>query len=83
MKLVIDADALKALLKLPRADSRALREKLTTFAADPGGQHPWAKNFGGGKGRVRHGDWRALYQVDGGAVTVTVVKVGHRREIYR
>lgn len=83
MKLVIEADALKALVRMPKGDSQALREKLKTFAADPGGSHAWAKNFGGGKGRVRHGDWRALYEIDGASVTVAVVKIGHRREIYR
>ena len=33
--------------------------------------------------RIRQGDYRILYMVEPEIVTVFVVKVGHRREIYR
>ncbi|MCI0339616.1 MAG: type II toxin-antitoxin system RelE/ParE family toxin [Planctomycetales bacterium] len=33
--------------------------------------------------RVRQGDWRIVYELDDGARTVTVVKIGHRRDVYR
>jgi mRNA interferase RelE/StbE len=33
--------------------------------------------------RIRQGDYRILYVVEQEIVTVFVVKVGHRREIYR
>ena len=33
--------------------------------------------------RVRHGVYRILYEVDDVRRTVTVVKIGHRREVYR
>ncbi|MFS2008371.1 type II toxin-antitoxin system RelE/ParE family toxin [Azospirillum sp. CT11-132] len=32
---------------------------------------------------MRHGDWRAVYQIDGDALLVTVLKVGNRKEVYR
>jgi len=83
MELVIEATALKALLRIPKPDAQALREKLRTFAGDPHAAHPWAKSFATGRGRIRHGDWRALYVIDGTAMVVTVVKVGNRREVYR
>jgi len=83
MDLVIEAAALKALLRMPKADAAELRHKLKSFAADPYAAHPWAKAFGGGRGRIRHGDWRALYEIDGLTVTVFIVKIGNRREIYR
>ncbi len=34
-------------------------------------------------GMIRHGDWRALYQIDNGVMTVTITQVGNRREVYR
>jgi mRNA interferase RelE/StbE len=83
MELVIEATALKALLRIPKTEAQALREKFRIFAADPHTAHPWAKAFGGGKGRIRHGDWRALYRIDGAKMVVTVVKVGNRKEVYR
>jgi mRNA interferase RelE/StbE len=33
--------------------------------------------------RVRQGDWRIIYEVDDTGHSVTVLKLGHRREIYR
>jgi mRNA interferase RelE/StbE len=83
MKLVIESAALKALLRMPQGDAAALRDKLKTFAADPYAPHPWAKAFGGRNGRIRHGDWRAVYEIQGETVTVIILKIGNRKEIYR
>ena len=33
--------------------------------------------------RVRQGDYRIIYQVDRGQFIVLVVKIGHRRAVYR
>ncbi len=33
--------------------------------------------------RIRVGDYRILYQIDDDAQTVTIVRVKHRREVYR
>jgi mRNA interferase RelE/StbE len=33
--------------------------------------------------RVRVGDYRIIYSVDNDILTVLIIKIGHRREIYR
>ena len=33
--------------------------------------------------RVRVGDYRILYTIDEASKTITIVAIGHRREIYR
>jgi mRNA interferase RelE/StbE len=33
--------------------------------------------------RIRIGDYRVIYMIDDKAETVTVVRVKHRREVYR
>ncbi|HYE50242.1 MAG TPA: type II toxin-antitoxin system RelE/ParE family toxin [Azospirillaceae bacterium] len=83
MKLAYEAAAAAAFLSMPRKDALALRAKLETFAADPFARYGWARSFGGGAGRIRHGDWRALYRIDQGVMTVFVVKIGNRKEAYR
>lgn len=83
MDLTIEAAALKALVKMPTADAAALRAKLKSFAADPYARHPWAKAFSAETGRIRQGDWRAIYRIEAGRMMVLVVKIGNRREIYR
>jgi len=83
MILIISAAALKALAKMPKQGRDALRSKLEIFAAAPFADHGWAKRLIGSKAvRIRQGDWRAICDVDGNALVVIVVKVGHRREVY-
>lgn len=33
--------------------------------------------------RIRIGDWRIVYEVRRGLLVVVVIKIGHRREVYR
>ena len=33
--------------------------------------------------RIRVGDYRVIYEIDDAALTVLVVDVGHRRQVYR
>jgi mRNA interferase RelE/StbE len=33
--------------------------------------------------RIRHADYRAVYRIHDSVLTVLIVKVGHRREVYR
>jgi mRNA interferase RelE/StbE len=33
--------------------------------------------------RIRVGDYRIVYRVDGDRVIVVIVKIGHRKEVYR
>jgi mRNA interferase RelE/StbE len=37
----------------------------------------------GGGYRLRVGDWRVIYTLEDDALVVLVLRVGHRREIYR
>jgi mRNA interferase RelE/StbE len=49
--------------------------------------NPWPhgheKLSGEERYRVRQGDYRIVYAIDGDSRTVEVVKIGHRREAYR
>lgn len=36
-----------------------------------------------GRYRIRQGDYRVVYLVDSAARIVEIIKVGHRREVYR
>ena len=38
---------------------------------------------GSGDYRIRVGDYRVLYEITDRALIVTVIKVGHRRDVYR
>jgi len=84
METFYTAKAIKALRKMPSKDSLALREKIRTYASEPSRPHPWVKPLIGTQGlRIRHGDWRAICVSETDMTILNVVKIGHRREIYR
>jgi len=83
MALDLRPEAQKEFADVPKADRDRLREKLEPIAADPYGSHPGAKRLQGTSGfSVRQGDWRAIYRITGTG-DIIVIRVRHRREVYR
>jgi mRNA-degrading endonuclease RelE of RelBE toxin-antitoxin system len=69
-------------LGMSDADWDRLHDRLKSIAADPFGQHPYAKRRADGSFQVRHGNWRALYEIDKSG-DVEVIDVGNRGDINR
>lgn len=57
-------------------------ERIQKLGTDP---HPAGstKLTGSEHYRIRQGDWRAVYEVEDQTRRVIVIKIGHRREVYR
>jgi mRNA interferase RelE/StbE len=81
-RLIITPSAKKQLLKLPKHIVVGLNATIAQLKEDP-------RPFGHKKMvnrqayRVRHGNYRIIYQVDDDEVVVLVLAVGHRKDIYR
>ena len=72
----------KAIAKLPSDAFDRMNEAIDALRDDP--RPPGCKKLGGGAGyRIRVGEWRAIYRVNDQERTVDVVRVAHRRDIYR
>ncbi len=72
----------KGLDRLPTSDYLRVRSAIDRLAQDPrpsGCIKMTSQNYW----RVRAGDYRVIYAVDDDQQVVTVVQVGHRREVYR
>lgn len=69
--------ALKDLRSVPTHDAAAIMAKLETFARTGAGDVK--KLQARDEYRLRHGDWRALFEMRG---DVVVIRVLHRREAY-
>ena len=84
LTLTILAGAAKQLARMPRADARAAIVKLEAYAADRAAAVD-VKPLKGEKNvfRLRHGDWRALFEVDSKTRTMIVVDVVNRRDAYK
>lgn len=81
-KLLIKPSAVKELEALPTKDRRKVITKIETLASEPR-PHGCEKLSGQERYRVRQGDYRVVYGIDDAAQTVLVVKVAHRRDVYR
>lgn len=79
----IKRSAHKALLDLPAETARRLSTAIDALAADPRG--PGTRKLTGSDllYRVRVGDYRVVYEVHDHRLLILVVKLGHRRDIYR
>ena len=69
--------------KLPKDILRRIDAHILALA-----EHPYpagAKKLEGEEGflRIRVGDYRILYRVEHHRLVILVIRVGHRREIYR
>jgi len=80
--LRIKPSAVKELEALPTKDRRKIIARIEGLASEPR-PHGCEKLSGLEQYRVRQGDYRAVYGVDDDVRLVLVVKVGHRREVYR
>lgn len=80
--LLIKPSAVKELEALPTKDRRRIISRIHGLATDPR-PHGCEKLSGLDQYRVRQGDYRVVYSVNDEAAAVVVVKVGHRRDVYR
>ena len=75
--------AVRSLAHLQRQEQLRIRAAIDLLAENP--RPPGCVALQGEHGvfRVRVGDFRILYEVLDGLLLVQVVRIGHRREVYR
>ena len=81
-RITIKKSAAKELEDIPKKDLRKIVKRIQSLVENPrptGSQ----KLSGQEQYRIRQGDYRIVYSIDDKDPTVDIVKIGHRREIYR
>ena len=75
--------AAKVLKKLPKSDRRRIRDKIDSFANNL--RDPAATKMKGDNPfhRARVGDYRIIYEIQEDTLVILVLKIGHRKEVYR
>jgi mRNA interferase RelE/StbE len=81
--VTLAASAVKALKRIAKPDRDRIRTALSALADNPRPTGTVKLRGEEDLYRVRVGQYRIVYTVDDGAVTVLVVKIGHRRDVYR
>jgi mRNA interferase RelE/StbE len=80
--LAIKRSAARELEELPVRDRRRVVARVRSLADDPR-PRGCEKLSGEEKYRIRQGALRILYEIDDGLRALTIVKIGHRRDVYR
>lgn len=81
-KIEFKRSAAKEIQALPSREIKKILAKINALAENPRPADS-IKLSGEDKYRVRCGDYRILYKIEDKALTVYVVKVGHRKDVYR
>lgn len=80
--LFIKPSAAKEIEAVPRKDRLRIIARIQNLATDP--RPPGCEKLADDdKYRVRQGLYRILYTINDNELPVAVVRVGHRREVYR
>ena len=78
----IKRSAARELAELPKQDRLRVIARIEQLAHDPRPSGS-EKLSGQERYRVRQGDYRILYEIHDHVLLVMVVRIGHRREVYR
>ena len=78
----IKKSAAKEIYKLPPKDIKKVLTKIESLSENPRGPD-CIKLSSDEKYRVRCGDYRILYTIEDNVLAVTVVKIGHRKDVYK
>ncbi len=80
--VAIKKAAERELRALPKEDLRRVVDRIRGLAENP--RPPGSEKLSGEERyRIRQGDYRIVYAIDDEARIVEIVKIGHRREVYR
>ena len=79
--IVFKRSVYKDLRAIPRADIKRIIKRIDSLAEDPRGTG-CEKLSGQERYRIRQGIYRIIYEIVDDKLIVTIVKLGHRRQIY-
>lgn len=79
----LTSQAEKDLRKLPKAVAERVAKALRALAEAPRPSGVKKLQAVDNAYRIRIGDYRIVYEIIDQQVTVIVIKIGHRREVYR
>jgi len=81
-KIEIKESVVKELNSIPKKDLKKIVQKIRSLSDNlrPNG---CVKLSGQERYRIRQGDYRILYSIENEILVVYVIKIGHRKEVYR
>ena len=81
--VVVLASAVRQINSLPKKDRKRVWDRIEALARNPRPAAAKQLKNRDRYWRLRVGDYRVIYSIEDKKLLVTVVRVGHRREVYR
>jgi mRNA interferase RelE/StbE len=80
--ILIKPSAVRELEQVPRSDRSRIVQRIRLLADNP--RPPGCERLSGDdKYRIRQGRYRIIYAIHDRELIVLVVKIGHRKDVYR
>ena len=74
--------AQKELAQLPKQEYERIKAAIKNLSQDP--RPAGCKKLSGREGwRIRVGDYRVIYEIDDPQQKLTILHIGHRRDVYK
>ena len=82
-RIELKRSAAKALKNISKSDKKRIRDKIDSLSDNL--PDPATTKMKGDKPfhRVRVGDYRIIYEIHEDTLLILVLKIGHRKEVYR
>ena len=82
-RIEVQRSAAKSLKSIPKFDRNRIIKKIDSFAEQL--PNPKTTKMKGNNPfhKVRVGDYRVIYEIQNDVLLILIVKVGHRKDIYR
>ena len=81
-EVIFKRSVAKDLRQIPKKDVAKILKRIEALRAEP--RPPGVEKLSGQeKYRIRQGVYRILYEIRNNKLIVVVVKIGHRRDVYR
>lgn len=74
---------LKSMKRLPKKDLRRIKKKIDHLAENLPDPNTTKMVGNNSFHKVRSGDYRIIYEIHEGLLVILIVKVGHRKDIYK
>ncbi len=75
--------AAKALKKIPKSDQRRIRDRIDSLSENLPDSATTKLKGDNPFYRIRVGDYRIIYEVHEDILVILVLKIGHRKKVYR
>jgi len=82
-RIEIKRSAAKALKEIPKANRKRIVEKIDSLAESPPNPDTTKMKGDNPFHKVRVGDYRIVYEIQEDVLVILVIKIGHRKDIYK